>query len=339
MSEKQVTPYKKRKVLLDKKFTLVIYIVTLVLAVIARTFQLKNNMNFASGKYINPGFDLPLAIIIVGFILLVLVMIFGESRDKVIKSCILINPMRLRADRLNKKVSPKAAASMFVMAGLLIYETVAPLAAQISYNKSISTDDNPVGIFTDITCAQWTDYAFMLILCFTFISTGVNIFKGEGITPGQCVFITFFPVWKLFKTFMLIKEYQVIGPYSEKCYILMTNVFAALFFLNMVRFFCGFEKKGTRYLMILFGYAASITAAVSVIPRYAMFLLVDYSVREGMLTPDTTDVGLIFVTATIAAVFWSTYVYRVMPKLNLTGKRRWTGLQTDGNSKMDTIDK
>ena len=118
----------------------------------------------------------------------------------------------------------------------------------------------------------------------------------------------------------------------------MTNVFSALFFLNVVRFFCGYEKKRTRYYMILFGYAASITAAVSTLPRYAMIFLTDYTVREGMLIPDTTDVGIIFVTATIVAVFWSTYVYRVMPKLNLTGKRRWTGLQTDGNSKMETID-
>lgn len=338
MSEKQVTPYKKKKVFLDKKFSIVIYVVTLVLAVIFRIFQLKDNMNFAKGTYINPGINLPLVVIIIGFTLLTVVMIFGESRDKVIKSCILINPMRLRAERLNKKVSPKAAASMFVMAGLLLYETLAPLIAQISYNKSISTEDNPVGAFTGITAMQWIDYSFMMILCFTFISTGINIFKGEGITKGQCVFITFFPVWKLFKTFELITTYQVIGPYSEKCYILMTNVFSALFFLNVVRFFCGFEHKRTRYYMILFGYAASITAAVSTLPRYAMFFLTDYTVREGMLTPDATDVGIIFVTATIVAVFWSTYVYRVMPKLNLTGKRRWTGLQTDGNSKMESID-
>lgn len=338
MSEKHVTPYKKKRVFLDKKFSIVIYAVTLVLAVVLRTFQLKDNMNFQKGTYINPGMNWPLLVIIIGFALLVFVMIFGESRDKVIKSCILLNPMRLKLERLNKKVSPKAAASMFVMAGLLIYETLAPIIAQASLNKSMSTEDNPIGIFTGITAMQWIDYAFMFILCCTFISTGINIFKGEGITKGQCVFITFFPVWKLFKTFELITTYQVIGPYSEKCYILMTNVFSALFFLNVVRFFCGFEKKRTRYYMILFGYAASITAAVSTLPRYAMFFLTDYSVREGMLSPDATDVGIIFITATIVAVFWSTYVYRVMPKLNLTGKRRWTGLQTDGNSKMESID-
>ncbi|MGN1303550.1 MAG: hypothetical protein ACI4YB_00805 [Oscillospiraceae bacterium] len=338
MSAKQVTPYKKKRVLLDKKFSMVIYAVTLVLAVVCRTFQLKDNMNFAKGTYIDPGINWTMVVILVGFALLLAVMIFGESRDKVIRSCILINPMRLKAERLNKKVSPKAAASMFVMAGLLIYETIAPIVSQISLNKSMSTEDEPIGAFAGITAMQWINYAFMIVLCFTFISTGMSIFKGEGITKGQCVFITLYPIWKLVRTFELITTYQVIGPYSEKCYILMTNVFAALFFLNVVRFFCGYEKKRTRYYMILFGYAASITAAVSTLPRYAMFFLIDYTVREGMLSPDSTDVGLIFVTATIVAVFWSTYVYRVMPKLNLTGKRRWTGLQTDGNSKMESID-
>ena len=203
MSEKQVTPYKKKKVFLDKKFSMVIYAVTLVLAVICRIFQLKDNMNFQKGTYIDPGFNLTLAVILVGFALLLAVMIFGESRDKVIKSCILINPMRLRAERLNKKISPKAAASMFVMAGLLIYETIAPIAAQISLNKSMSTEDEPIGAFANITAMQWVDYAFMAVLCFTFISTGVSIFKGDGITKGQCAFLTLFPIWKLINVISL----------------------------------------------------------------------------------------------------------------------------------------
>jgi hypothetical protein len=64
----------------------------------------------------------------------------------------------------------------------------------------------------------------------------------------------------------------------------------------------------------------------------------DYTVREGMLSPKVSDVGIIFVTVTIAAVFWSTYVYRVMPKLNLTGKRRWSGIQSEGRMEMKSID-
>ncbi len=43
-----------------------------------------------------------------------------------------------------------------------------------------------------------------------------------------------------------------------------------------------------------------------------------------MAAPATSDIGIAVVTIAVVAVFWSTYVYRVMPKLNLTGKRRWT---------------
>lgn len=340
MSEKQITPYKKKRFFLDKKASMIVYAVTLALAVVCRTVQLSTNMNFATGKYIDGSFfkNTTLIVLIIGFILLFAVMIFGESRDKAIKSCILLNPMRLKADRLNKKISPKAAASMFIMAALLAYDALAELISVGTFNKSVSTEENPVSVFAGISVIKWVSYALMFVLVFTFVSTGVNILKGSGITKENCFFLTAFPIWKLVEIFDLITTYQLIGPYSEKCYILFTDMLSAIFFLNLVRFFCGFEKKHTRFFMIMTGYAASIFAAVSVIPRYIMFFIMDYSVREGMLTPETSDVGIIFVTVTIVAVFWSTYVYRVMPKLNLTGKRRWSGIQTDGKAEMKSIE-
>ncbi len=335
MSEKQVKPYKKNRVILDKKYSMLVYAVTLILAVICRTVQLKTNMNFQTGKYIddNPLKNYTMIVLIIGFILLAAVMIFGESRDKVIKSCILINPMRLKADRLNKKVSPKAAAAMFVMAVLVAYDALSRIIAVASDNKAMSTEDDPVPLFQGISTISWISYGLMIILMFAFTFTGINILKGEGISQGNCFFLTLFPIWKLIHIFTVITEYQLIGPYSEKCYILFTDILSSMFFLYMVRFFCGFEKKNTRTLMIMFGYMASIVAAVSIIPRYVMFFIMDYSVREGMLNPELADIGIIFVTVTVVAVFWSTYVYRVMPKLNLTGKRRWAGIQIDSAEK------
>lgn len=340
MSEKQITPYKKKRFFLDKKASMVIYVITLVLAVVCRTVQLSTNMDFSTGKYIDGSIfkNSTLFVLIIGFILLFAVMILGESRDKVIKSCILLNPMRLKPDRLNKKISPKAAASMFIMAALIAYDALSELIAVGTYNKSLSTEEDPISVFAGISVIKWVSYALMLVLVFTFVSTGVNIFKGSGISKENCFFLAAFPIWKLVEIFDLITTYQLIGPYSEKCYILFTDMLSAVFFLNLVRFFCGFEKKHTRFSMIMTGYAASIFAAVSVIPRYIMFFIMDYSVREGMLTPKASDVGIIFVTVTVAAVFWSTYVYRVMPKLNLTGKRRWSGLQTDGKTEMKSIE-
>lgn len=333
MSEKQVTPYKKKKVLLDKKASLIVYAATLVLAVICRTVQLNTNMDFARGKYINSDFNYTVFVLMIGFILLGAVMIFGESRDKAIKSCILLNPMKLKSERLNKKISPKAAVGMFIMAVMLAYEVISDLISIGSANKAVSTEDNPVFVFSGISLMSWISYALMIVLTVTFVSTGVNIMKGEGISRGNCFFLTVFPIWKLIQVFDLIVTYQIIGPYSEKCYILFTDMTSAVFFLYVVRFFCGFEKKNTRFFMIMSGYAASIFAAVSTIPRYIMFFIKDYSVREGMLSPEISDVGIIFVTIMIIAVFWSTYVYRVMPKLNLTGKRRWAGAQVDTGSK------
>jgi hypothetical protein len=327
MNEK---PYKKKRVFLDKKASMIVYALTLAIAVVCRTLQLAENMDFGSGKYIESKFNSTVCVLIVGFALIIAVMLFGESRDKAIKSCILLNPMRLKPERLNKKISPKAAASMFVMAALLAYEVISELIATGTYNKSLSTEENPVSVFAGITVSEWISYGLMIVLVFTFVSTGVNVLKGTGITKENCFFLTLFPIWKLLDIFILITTYQVIGPYSEKCYILLSDMAAAVFFLNLVRFFSGFEKKSTRYLMIIFGYIASILAAVSVIPRYIMYFIMDYSVREGMLSPAPSDIGIIFVTITIAAVFWSTYVYRVMPRLNLTGKRRWSGLQSEG---------
>ena len=47
-------PYRASKVKLDKKVSLAAYALTLVCAVVARIIQLQTNMNFATGKYINP---------------------------------------------------------------------------------------------------------------------------------------------------------------------------------------------------------------------------------------------------------------------------------------------
>lgn len=341
MSEKKVNPYKRKRVFLDKKVSMIVYAATLIIATVCRTVQLNTNMDFATGKYIDGSLakNSTLFVLIIGFLLIAAVMVFGESRDKAVKSCILLNPMRLKADRLRKKISPKAAVGMFVMAVFIAYQLIQDIVVYCSYNRSISTEDDPVFLFANIPVMSWVNYVLMIILIAAFISTGVNILKGEGITPGNCFFLTVFPIWKLLEIFDLIITYQVIGPYSEKCYMLLSDMASAMFFLMVARFFAGFEKKRTRYWMILFGYYASILAVVSSVPRYVMFFTKHYSLREGMLTPEVSDIGVAIVTIMIVAVFWSTYVYRVMPKLNLLGKRRWAARQTEGTKEeMEAID-
>lgn len=319
-------PYKAKKVRLDKKYSMAAYVLTLIAAVAARTVQLTSNVNFATGKYIDPSpaKNYTLWTLLIGFILIAAVMFIGKSRDKAIKSCILINPMRLRSERLAKKLSPVAAAVMMLMAGLMAFDIIMKLTEVAGKNMEISTEDNPVFVFAGIPVMAWLVYACALITVVTLISMGSNILKGDGITKGNCVFIMFFPIWKLLEIFSMFSENQLVGIYSEKVYIMLTAMASSMFFIYAARVFAGFEKKNTRIWMCIFGYAASIFAAVSVFPRYICYFVLSYSVREGMSAPETSDIGIAVVTIAIVAVFWSTYVYRVMPKLNLTGKRRWT---------------
>ncbi len=318
-------PYKAKKVKLDKKFSLAVYAAALIAAVIARTVQLQTNMNFATGKYIDPSpvKNYTLWVLVIGFALIAAVMFFGKSRDKAIKSCILINPMRLRAERLAKKLSPLAGAIMIIMAALMLFDIILNLSETASKNAEISTEENPVFAFAGISGLNWAMYACVIITAITFISTGVNIIKGEGVTKGNCVFLMFFPIWKLLEIFSMFSENQLLGVYSEKVYIMLTAMSSSMFFIYAARLFAGFEKKNTRIWMCVFGYASSILAAVSVIPRFIMYFTLDYYAREGMGSPEISDIGIAVITIAIIGVFWSTYVYRVMPKLNLTGNRRW----------------
>lgn len=319
-------PYKAKKVKLDKKFSLAAYIATLAAAVIARCVQLQTNMNFSTGKYIDQSAakNYTLWVLIIGFAVIILTLTIGVSRDKAIKSCILINPMRLRSDRLNKKLSPAAGAAMFIVAGLSAFDLFSALSGVAKKNAEISTEENPVFAFAGIPVMRWITYVCALITIITFISAGANILKGDGITKGNCVFFMFFPIWKLLEIFSMFSENQLVGVYSEKVYEIFTAMTASMFFIYAARLFAGFEKKFTRLFMCMFGYAASIFAAVSTLPRYVMYFSLDYNVRDGMNSPRASDIGIGLVTIAIVAVFWSTYVYRVMPKLNLTGKRRWT---------------
>ena len=164
-------PYKAKKVKLDKKFSMAAYGLTLIAAVAARTWQLRSNVNFATGKYIDPSpaKNYTMWALIIGFILIAAVMFLGQSRDKAIKSCILINPMRLRAERLAKKLSPVAAAAMMLMAGFMAFDIIMDLTAAAEKNMEISTEENPVFIFAGIPVMTWIVYLCSFITIITLV--------------------------------------------------------------------------------------------------------------------------------------------------------------------------
>lgn len=330
---------------IPKKFSLVVYAAVMVLAVAARTRQLYTNMDFARGRYLDPGApNITAAVIVIGMILLAFVLLAGSAKDKVTGSCILINPMRLRYDRLNKKIPHAAGYCSLLMAFLTAAQIVLYFVDLVHANneviKTLTEDEaEEYSKLTGYTVGQFFMHLLMFFVMLTFISIAVNIFKGEGFSHANCAALSTFSIWKTAEIFLMTSENTALSLSSELVYIMLADMTAVVFFMNTARFFNGMEKKYTRFWMCFLGYVSSILAAVSVIPRYIMLLIPDnYDSRAGMGIPSISDVGIVFMTITIVAVFWSTYVYRVMPKLN-TGKRRWSKAPLSKQyTEMETID-
>ena len=327
---------------LPKKASLPVFIVTIVLAVLARTYQLLENMDFDTGRYIKNQFNIPVAVIILGMALMSMIMMWGVSKDKVIKSCILINPWRLRYDRLNKRISPKAGYACVMMCLLIFMQFMIEITTVIKINtdhrKTMDVNlAKDYSIFTGITVLEWLIYVFMFLTFVTFLTMGMNIFKQEGISRANCAALSLFAAWKVLFILNMFADNNMVAVTSEKVYILLSNMETTVFFIITARFFSGFEKKHTRFWMCFHGYLASILSAVSVLPRFILlFVPKGYDDRTNMALPDISDFGMIFVTVMIVVVFWSTYVYREMPKR--VGAKRWTYASRPKDTSMKALD-
>lgn len=337
MSRRRVSRKKGKKAppggkgLFSKKVSMFFYVIVLILAVGARTNQLFYNMDFTTGRYIDPDITKNYTFMAVagGLAFLLLVLLVGSSRDKVVDSAILINPMRLRYDRLNKKIPASAGYSAVLMGILIGAQIYFDFWNIIRENEDIMQwmppeDAANYSKLTGYTPGMGVTHFIMLIVVLTFFSIASNIFKGEGLSNWNCASLAFYSIWQTIQVYSMVFSETSMSLSSETVYILLSRMTAAVFFLLTARLFNGMEKKSTRILMCFTGYAASILAAVSVIPRYVMLLIpVGFDERLDMAIPDAADVGIIFMTITIVVVFWSSYSYRDMPRLS-TGKQRWT---------------
>lgn len=333
---------------IPKKASMAIYVIVLLAAVAARTEQLYNNMDFSTGRYIDGSLsrNYTLMILAVGFVLLALVLKLGSSRDKVVETCILINPMRLRYDRLNKKIPSSAGYSALLMAFLMPAEIIGDFISLINKNDRI-IDEMPAAEAEDYSRltgyngAMAAEHILMILVMLTFISIAVNIFKGEGLSHANCAALSTYAIWQTKQIFELVMNNVSLSVSSEPVYILFSKMAAVIFFLNTARLFNGMEKKNTRFWMCFMGYAASILAAVSVLPRYLMLLSPEEDVMDkviSMRVPEISDVGIIFMTITIITSFWTAYVYRNMPKLNISGRRHLRAPLSTGYQEMESID-
>lgn len=326
---------------LKKKFSLFLYVVILLLAVGARTYQLLTNMDFDTGRYRDSSLMLnyPLMVLVPGIILLAFVLLAGSAKDTVLGSVILINPMRLRYDRLNKKIPHAAGYMSLTMVLLIIVQIVLDFVNIVHTNEKIRDtlpldEQDYYNMLTGYTVGKVIMHVLMIFVILTFLSIAINIFKGEGLSHANCAALSTFAIWKTWELVDMLIENSMVGCYSEMVYRMLSYMTAVIFFMNTARFFNGMEKKYTRFWMCFMGYTSSILAAVSVLPRYLLLLInIDYDSRENMSLPEISDIGIIVMTITIVAVFWTTYVYRVMPKLNL-GKRRWSRMP-EGREELD----
>lgn len=320
-----------KKGIIPKKMSLVVYVIVLILAVAARTVQLYTNMNFNTNRYIDPSplKNYTLMILIPGFALLAFVLLAGSARDKVVGSCILLNPWRLRYDRLKKKIPTGAGYSALLMGVLMLAQMIFEIASLVHkntlYMETLTKDEaENYSKLTGYTGGMAVEHVMIFFVFLTFLSIAVNIFKGEGFSPANCAALYTYAVWKTADIVMMISDNTLPTQSSELMYEMFSGMTAVIFFMNTARFFNGMEKKFTRFWMCFMGYVSSILAAVSVIPRYIMVLIPQgFDERLEMNMPEISDIGIVFMTITLVAVFWSTYVYRVMPRLN-TGNRRWS---------------
>ncbi|MCC8042559.1 MAG: hypothetical protein LIO69_03445 [Oscillospiraceae bacterium] len=337
---------KKGKI--PKKASIIPFVITLVAAVVARYIQLTNNIDWALGRYIDDSFakNYPAIIIIVGMIITFLFLRFGSAKDKVVDFCILINPMRLRYDRLNPKISSFAACGAIIVALLVLIEIAFDIVEIVSDNIVIrDAMDDPVeqkkyNMLTGYSVTLIIQHVIMLMAALTFVCIAINIFKKVGFTTANCGAMATAAIWKALDVFNMAAENSVLAVSSEKVYEMFTSMSAAIFFVLVAKFFDGIEKKNSRIWLCFMGYLTTLLAAVSCLPRYFLLLTPQgYLERSSMGMPPTGDMGIMLFSIAIVFVFWSTYVYRTMPRMVVKDKRRWSkAVLPEKYQEMEAID-
>ena len=310
---------------LDRRKSFWVFLAAAVIGTLMRTYQLYADMDHTTGYYTKGSLFLNVTsiVLIAAFILIMLIVFLGSSRDRVIESCILLNPMRMKYHKLTKKLSSMVAVGALIMSALTMCEFGVDVYSAVA-EKTFGT----MGIII---------MALMFIAAITLISVAAGVLNGTGISKGHCFFLASIPVWKTCEVLQMAMTDVTVSNYSLKIYDMFTDMAAAIFFLAVIRFFLGFEKKHTRCNLIIWGYITAVLAVVSTIPRYAMFYLLPFDGRTFLIQPNISDLGLIFFPPALIQVFWTAFEYKVMPKLNPFGRRRWVSRSTDVNKGMKSI--
>jgi hypothetical protein len=326
----------KPKFTLDRKLTLPVFIITVVVAVVLRAIQLLENYNLETGIYYDRDLrlDYPVMVIAGGLILILLVLIFGSSKDKMAGSAVLFNPMRLPVSRLNKNFKVASASFTLITAGTLLFQ----IFMDISYivrvntliNDGIPDEDLHISLLTGMGASDIVSYIFMLIGGITCISIGANMIKDEGITSLNCFFLLFMLGWKVFDIYNIFftaqQETRIINLYSDKLYSIFSGICMIFLLVYVVRVFANMEEKFTRLALIFWGYATALVTAVSAIPP--LFCLVYLPLYKGidktgvLVMPDLSDFGVMIFALVLVTPFFTGFSYREMAKMTYREGRR-----------------
>jgi hypothetical protein len=332
---------------IDRKYSLIPFLITLVAAVAARTYQLVSMTDLNTGIYKTRGLlsDYPVMIIAAGMIITLLILIFGSSEDKVIKSVIMINPMHQPLSTLMHNYGG-VAGGVCLGAGALIGAELAMLLGT-ARNRSVELRNAgavDVPTFTGLGADDWVSVALMLFGLLAFMLTAINIFNGNGITPGNCFFMLAIPVWKIVQCFGIVydmqKDARILILYSEKLYIIIADMCIAMFIFRLVRVFASMEDNHARLKLIFWGYATTLITLVSSIPRFAAMFIVPFNLRASVNLPDLSEIGFAAFAFCVIPAFFSNFSYREMPKISYTLRNAQVALNEVPEEKqhMDEMD-
>jgi hypothetical protein len=341
---------RKRGFSIDKKLSIPIFVLTAIAAVVLRIYQLRDNTNLLTGIYINRSYklDYPPMVIIGGLSLILLVLIFGTSRDKVTKTATLENPMRLPADKLNKNFHVASGILMIVAALTVFVQLVMDISLIITentrLNEALTLSEENISIFTGITTGSVIVYLLMIFTGFTFLSMGTNMLRGRGISKMNCFFLLFPLFWKVQESFSVFfgvsNETRIINLYSEKLYIIFADIFIVCLFFSIIRVYTAMEEKSTRLRLIFWGYTSALLLAVSVLPRLFCMFTMPLADIISVEAPSISDVGFCIVAIIAPMPLFAGFAYREVAQMTYKeGKRdHWISEIAGSTLGMETMD-
>ncbi|MDR0903206.1 MAG: hypothetical protein LBM59_01065 [Ruminococcus sp.] len=339
----------KLKLIPDRKLTIPIFILTAAAAIYFRTTQLINNTDRITGIFVTKGIenDYPVIAIAIGMALILLLILFGRSEDKMTGSATLYNPMNLPADKLNKNFKGGSAAGILIAAGSILFGIIMSIglvtAANARKNEGITDEDLLTPALDGLTAVNWILYVLMIFTVITLIIVAVNMFKGDGFTKLNCFFLMTIPIINTVQIADLFlrtqEESRIINLYSERMYSIFAGMAMVFFMLFLIRVFGGMEEKNSRKALLFWGYLAALLLITSVIPRFICYVALPYTEIGAITMPEIADIGYALICIIVIRAFFSEYSYREMAKMTYKEGRRdhWISKLAEAESEMDEI--